>query len=85
MYRVTPHLVQGCHSRHVDPVNINLQANSPQHHHHHILLALLHAVVEDELVRKPDSLLPRMMASEKACPPRHVLVLVAMLSLSVAD
>ena len=68
------HLVQGCHPGHVDPVHINLQADSPQHHHHHLLLALLHAVVEDELIWKSDSLLPRMMASEKACPPRHVLV-----------
>ena len=84
MYRVTPHLVQGCHPGHVDPVHINLQADPPQHHHHHLLLALLHAVVEDELIWKSDSLLPRMMASEKACPPRHVSV-VAMLSLSVGD
>ena len=67
--------MQGCHPSHVDPVNINLQAHSPQHHHHHLLLALLHAVVKDELVRKSDSLLPRMMAREKAGSPGHVLVL----------
>ena len=67
--------MQGCHPRHVDPVHINLQTDSPQHHHHHLLLALLHAVVEDELVRESDSLLPRMMASEEACSPGHDWVL----------
>ena len=56
----TTDLVQGCHPGHVDPVQVNVHAGSPQHVHDGVPVALLDVILEDHLVRESDSSLARV-------------------------
>ena len=57
-------LVQGCHPGHVDPVQINVHAGSPQHVHDGVPIALLDVILEHHLVRESDSSLARVEPGE---------------------
>ena len=47
-----PHLMNRCHSWHCDPVDVDVDTDSPQHPDHRLPVALLDAFVEDNLIRK---------------------------------
>ena len=59
------HLVDGRHARHVDPVDVDVHADPPQHPDDRLPVALLDALVEDNLIRKPHPSLTRMGAGKE--------------------
>ena len=65
------HLVDGGHARHVDPVDVDVHADPPQHPNDRLPVAFLDALVEHNLVRKSHSSLARMGASKETCSARH--------------
>ena len=61
------------HSGHVDPVDVNIDTDPPEHPDDSISVTLLDAFVEDNLVREPDSSLARVGASKETCSSGHFL------------
>ena len=63
--------MQGCHAGHVDPVDVDVHTDPPQHPDDRLPVALLDALVEHDLVRESHSSLPGMGASKETCSSRH--------------
>ena len=66
------HLVDGRHARHVDPVDVDVHADPPQHPDDSLPVALLDALVEHDLVREPHAPLAGVRAREETGAPRHL-------------
>ena len=66
------HLVDGRHARHVDPVDVDVHADPPQHPDDGLPVALLDALVEHDLVREPHAPLAGVRAREETGAPRHL-------------
>ena len=47
--------MEGRHPRHVNPVQVDLDAGSPEHVHDCVPVTLLDVILEDHLVREPHS------------------------------
>ena len=63
------HLVDGRHARHVDPVDVDVHADPPQHPDDGLPVALLDALVEHDLVREPHAPLAGVRAREETGAP----------------
>ena len=57
-------LVERCHPRHVDPVQVNVHAGSPQHVHDGVSVTLTNVILKHDLVWKADSSLARVEPRE---------------------
>ena len=64
-------LMQRSHSRHVDPVDVNVDAGSSEHGQDGIAVAFLDALFEHDLVRKPDPPFPWVQTGENTRPSGH--------------
>ena len=63
--------MQCCHPRHVDPVDVNVQAGPPQHADDHLPVCLLDALLKDNLIRKSHPADAWMSPGKETCPSGH--------------
>ena len=63
--------MQSWHPRHVDPVDVNVQAGPPQHADDHLPICLLDALLKDNLIRKSHLPNARMSSGKEAGPSGH--------------
>ena len=61
--------MKGRHPRHVDPVQVYLDAGSPQHVHDRVPVTLLDVILKHHLVREPHSPLAGIEPRKDTGPP----------------
>ena len=68
------------HAGHVDPVDVNINTDPPEHPDDGVPVTLLDALVEDNLVREPHPSLTRMGAGKETGSSGHCLLNMFLIS-----